>query len=147
MIHKQHTLPTHAKIGDAWVCPHKSFKRVLSRGGAWENVNLGETHRDEVNHEQEQRSERAEPEQREPGSAEVSVGSDQSAQGAGDDGQVSGVSTDGGIGGEENSGVSEPAGHEASDDVSDTGEPLTSTGPIEGGSEGEGVDGNGSPVV
>lgn len=85
MIYTQTTLPTQAKTGDAWVCPHKSFKRVLSRGGAWENVNLGETHRDEVDHEQ---SAQPEAEQRDEGTEVSDVGTDQSASGDGDDGET-----------------------------------------------------------
>lgn len=142
MIHKQSGTPVGAHTGDAWLDPKGSFKRVLSRGGAWENVNLGEKHRDEVDHEQEQR---AEPEQREPGGTEVSSGAGESAPGDGDDGET--VSESSGGRGTENAGVTAPAGHETNDDVSGDGEPLTSTGPIEGGAEGEGVDGNGSPVV
>ncbi len=141
MIFKQVLMPTGAKTGDAWVCPKGTFKRVLSRGGAWENVNLGETHRDEVDHEQEQRGERTEPEQRESDGTEVPVGTGESTSGNGDDGKT--LSESGGDSGPQDSVLSEPAGHESNDDVSKTGEPLTSTGPIEG----EGVDGNGSPVV
>lgn len=120
MIYKQHQTPAHANVGDAWVCPHNSFKRVLSRGGAWENVNLGETHRDEVNHEQEQREPGAEPEQRESDSTEVPGGSGESTSGNGDNGETVPESS-GGLSGSED----------------------TSVDP----SEGEGVDGNGSPVV
>jgi len=97
VIHKQVNVPMNAQVGDAWVSPDESFKRVLSRGGAWENVNLGETHKDEVDHEQQQR---AQAEQRDD-SAEVSSGTSAPAPGDGNDGQVSGVST----GGEEDSGV------------------------------------------
>lgn len=119
MIFKTSHLPTLAKTGDAWVCPHGTFKRVLSRGGAWENVNLGSTHPDEVNH-GEQQQERPKAEQRDD-EPEVPGGTGESTQGDGDDGQVSGVST----GGEENSELTE--------------EPAPP--------EGEGFDGNGSPVV
>ncbi len=137
MKFEQHQMPTGAKPGDAWVCPKGTFKRVLSRGGAWENVNLGETHRDEVDHEQ---SAQPEAEQRDE-SSEVPVGTGESTSGNGDDGET--VSEPSGERGPQDSVLSEPAGHETNDDVSETGEPLTSTGPIEG----EGVDGNGSPVV
>lgn len=117
MIYKQHQTPAHANVGDAWVCPHNSFKRVLSRGGAWENVNLGEKHRDEVEHEQESS---AQPEAvAGDDSAEVPSGTGESAPGNGDDGET----------------VSEPSGERGSED--------TSVDPPEG----EGVDGNGSPVV
>lgn len=120
MIYEQVLMPTGAQVGDAWVCPHKSFKRVLSRGGAWENVNLGETHRDEVNHEQEQREPGAEPEQRESDSTEVPGGTGESTSGNGDDGET----------------VSEPSEH------------AERTGAQVAGVEEEpGIDGNGSPVV
>lgn len=115
MIYKQHHMPQHAMIGSAWLCPNGSFKRVLSRGGAWENVNPGSTHPDERDHDepQQQRTETK------PGddSPEVPVGTGESAPGNGDDGQVPPVQPSG----EENTGVALP--------------------------EGEGVDGNGSPVV
>jgi hypothetical protein len=114
MIYKQSNMPTGAQVGDAWVCPHKSFKRVLSRGGAWENVNLGETHRDEVNHEQ---GAQPEAEQRDE-SSEVPSGAGESAPGDGNDGET----------------LSESSGDGEEDTVLDP-------------PEGEGVDGNGSPVV
>lgn len=115
MIHKQSNMPVHAQTGDAWVCPKGTFKRVLSRGGAWENVNLGEKHRDEVDHEQS-----AQPEA-EPGDdgAEVSSGTGESAPGDGNNGET----------------VPESSGERGSEDT------------VLDPPEGEGVDGNGSPVV
>lgn len=145
-IHTQTDIPTHAQIGDAWT-DGKSFKRVLSRGGAWENVNLGEKHKDEVDH-GEQQEQRAETKQRDgvPGT-ELPEGADSTAQGDGDDGTLPAVREDG----TEDPDVDAPAGHETADDVSPTGEPLTSTGPIEASEQGRqgrgGFDGNGSPVV
>lgn len=145
MIYKQHQTPEHAKVGDAWVCPHKSFKRVLSRGGAWENVNLGSTHSDEVDHEQEQRIEWSEPKQRESIGTKVSSGAGESSQGNGDDGQMPGTPN----GGEENSGVVHtPEAPENPVNNSTEADPETSEGFRRVESfEGEGVDGNGSPVV
>lgn len=128
MIHKQSNMPVHANVGDAWECPHKSFKRVLSRGGAWENVNLGETHRDEVEHEQQSGSEA------EPGvdSPEISVGAGESTSGDGNDGETVSEPS-GGLSGSEDPGVIGPAPTE---------EELQKFV-----QEGSGVDGNGSPVV
>lgn len=84
MIHKQPNMPTSAQPGDAWVHPKGEFKRVLSQGGAWENVNLGSTHPDEVDHEQ-----GAQPEaQLGDDSTEVPSGTGESASGNGDDGQA-----------------------------------------------------------
>lgn len=140
MIYKTIDLPRNASIGDAWVGPRNDFKRVLSRGGAWENVNIGAKHPDEVDHEQ---STQPETEQRND-SSEVPSRPGESAPGDGDDGQT--VSESSGVE-QENPGVIEPAGHEANVDVSPSGEPLTSTGPIEGGVEGEGVDRKDPPVV
>jgi hypothetical protein len=140
MIHKQLNLPTNAQPGDAWVHPKGEFKRVLSRGGAWENVNLGSTHPDEVDHEQVTQPEAQLGDE----SAEVPSGAGESASGNGDDGQA--VSESGRVG-EENTGVNEPAGHETNDDVSGSGEPLTSTGPIEGDSDGGGIDSDPDRVV
>src|SRR5688572_3477572 len=131
MIYKQHHTPENAVIGSVWVCPNGSFKRVLSRGGAWENVNPGSTHPDEKDHDDEQ-SAQPETEQRDTSPEVPDVGSDQSASGDGDDGEA--VSEPGGDG-EEDPDVNKPAGHETNGDVSNTGEPLTSTGPIEDGSE------------
>ncbi len=128
-IHRTIDLPSGAKAGDAWVGPRGDFKRVLSRGGAWENVNPGVKHPDEVDH-GEQQQERPETEQRDD-STEVSGGPSESAPGDGDDGQVSGVST----GGEENSGVTPPP-------------PPNPEGSLGSGlSEDPGIDANGSPVV
>lgn len=117
MIHEQLTTPIGASIGDAWVDPHGSFKRVLSRGGAWENVNPGAKHPDEVDHEQGTQPEAQLGDE----SSEVPSGTGESASGNGDDGQAPESAVDG----EENAG-------------------LTTGGD---GFEGEGVDGNGSPVV
>lgn len=123
MIYKQHHQPQGAVTGSVWLCPHKSFKRVLSRGGAWENVNLGETHPDEKDHDDEQ-SAQPETEQRLE-STEVPLGTGESAPGDGDNGEA----------------VSEPSGQRGPEDqsVGDQPEPVVDRG--------EGFDGNGSPVV
>lgn len=127
MIYKQHHIPPqNAVIGSVWLCPVNSFKRVLSRGGAWENVNLGSKHPDEKDHDDEQ-STQPETKQRNE-SPEVSLGASESASGDGDDGKA----------------VSESSvGRGAEDAV------LMGFGeaPGPGVGEGEGVDGNGSPVV
>lgn len=83
MIHKQPSMPINAQPGDAWVHPKGEFKRVLSRGGAWENVNLGSTHPDEVDHEQVTQPEA----QLGDDGTEVSSRTGESASGNGDDGQ------------------------------------------------------------
>ena len=83
MIHKQERIPVHASIGDVWT-DEKSFKRVLSRGGAWENVNLGARHPDEVSNEQVTQPEA----QLGNDGTEVSGGAGESAPGNGDDGQT-----------------------------------------------------------
>ena len=139
MIHKQATLPAHASTGDVWLDPKGSFKRVLSRGGAWENVNLGSKHPDEVDHEQ---GAQPEAEQRDE-STEVSGGTGESAPGNGDDGET----------------LSEPSGERGPEDTLlegfQTGESGSTSEPssppsqpsTEAPPEGEGVDGNGSPVV
>jgi hypothetical protein len=90
MIYNQLNEPRNASIGDAWT-DGKSFKRVLSRGRSWENVNIGATHPDEVDHDQQER-ERAEAKQRDESAGDVgsAVGADPVSQGNGDDGQVSG---------------------------------------------------------
>lgn len=131
MIYKQHHMPQHAEIGSAWLCPNGSFKRVLSRGGAWENVNPGSTHPDEKDHDDEQ-SAQPEAEQRND-SPEVSVGAGESAPGNGDDGQVPSVPT-----GEEDTGVDLPEADINPDSLEEIEVDIK---------EGEGVDGNGSPVV
>lgn len=101
MIYKQHHMPQHAVIGSAWLCPNGSFKRVLSRGGAWENVNPGSTHPDERDHDDEQ-SAQSKTEQRDK-SSEVPVRAGESTPRDGDDGQVPPVQPSG----EENTGVGE----------------------------------------
>lgn len=40
--------PRNARPGDAWEGP--GFKRVLSKGGSWDNINVGGTHPDELDH-------------------------------------------------------------------------------------------------
>lgn len=137
MIYKQHHLPQNAAIGSVWLCPHNSFKRVLSRGGAWENVNLGSTHPDEKDHDNEQ-STQPETEQRND-SPEVSIGADQSAPGNGDNGETVSESSVG-RGAEDISVKSDSV----SQSTPETG-PAESTVPV--ATEGEGFDGNGSPVV
>lgn len=113
-VFKTKEQPPTANRGDVWT-DGKTFKRVYSRGGAWENVNLGSKHPDEDWPEQETSDEHQESGPETLGEPEqVSVGSGESAPGDGDDGKASG---------------------------SAAGEPQT--GPIEG----EGVDGNGSPVL
>lgn len=87
MIHKQAALPTKAQVGDAWVDPQGTFKRVLSRGGAWENVNLGSKHPDEADHGSEQRSEA----EQQNVSTDISAGTDPVSQGDGDNGEVPGT--------------------------------------------------------
>lgn len=118
MIHEQTHQPRNAKVGDAWT-DGKSFKRVLSRGGAWENVNLGSKHPDEVDHDAAEQ--RPEAEQQQQGAGESSDGSGELPQGDGDNGQVPGGAA--GQGQQES-------------------EPVAPTSPETGG-----VDGNGSPVV
>jgi hypothetical protein len=86
MIHEQTNMPTRATTGDVWLGPKGEFKRVLSRGGAWENVNLGSKHPDEVSHEQDQ-LQRPEAEQRVE-SPEVPAGAGESTPGNGDDGEA-----------------------------------------------------------
>ena len=86
MIYKQHHQPQGAVTGSVWLCPQNSFKRVLSRGGAWENVNIGAKHPDERDHDDEQ-EQRPETEQRNE-SPEVPLGAIESTQGTGDDGQA-----------------------------------------------------------
>lgn len=89
MIYKQHHLPpSNAVMGSVWLCPHNSFKRVLSRGGAWENVNPGSKHPDEKDHDDEP--------QQQPGpealtgddSPEVPLGTGESAPGDGNNGET-----------------------------------------------------------
>lgn len=133
MIYKQHHQPAGAVIGSVWLCPMGSFKRVLSRGGAWENVNLGSKHPDEKDHDDEQ-STQPKTEQRDE-SSEVSGGADQSTSGNGDDGEA--VSEPGGERGPEDPVLEEPVINP------DSLEEIE----IEIPSEGEGVDANGSPVV
>lgn len=154
MIYKQHHQPESAVTGSVWLCPNGSFKRVLSRGGAWENVNLGSTHPDEKDHDDDVRSdegetneqiesERPETEQQLEG-GEVSGGAGESAQGDGDDGQVPDTdefrSEDPGVALEANE---HPEGQEP---VSESLNPE-SLETVEMPKDGEGVDGNGSPVV
>lgn len=132
MIYKQHHIPQNAVIGSVWLCPNESFKRVLSRGGAWENVNPGSKHPDEKDHDDEQ-SAQPETEQRNE-SPEVPVGAGESAPGDGDNGEA--VSEPGGERGTEDSGV-EP----------DTSFDEAGIDPEEIPPEEPGVDGNGSPVL
>lgn len=131
MIYKQDGIPALATRGDAWVCPRGTFKRVLSRGGAWENVNLGSKHPDEVDHDnQEQRAKAQQQDDR----TQVSERPDQTAQGPGDNGQGSGFVPGAGE-------TSRPLSPNDPDfarqrqnqagGVSVDGEPLTSTGSIE----------------
>lgn len=90
MIHNQATEPRNAAVGDAWT-DGKSFKRVLSRGRSWENVNIGATHQDEVDHDQQER-ERAEALKQQQVAGDVGSASGAAAipQGNGNDGQMSG---------------------------------------------------------
>lgn len=113
MIYTQSEIPSNARAGDAWVAPDQSFKRVLSRGHSWENVNIGSKHPDEADHEQ------AKVEQP---PVQVSGGTSAGAQGDGDNGQGA-------------TGTSDEIGQKQPEAVAG--------GPFEG----EGVDGNGSPVV
>lgn len=136
MIYKQHHMPQHAVIGSAWLCPNDSFKRVLSRGGAWENVSPGTTHPDERDHDDEQQqNERTETEQR-VDSTEVPAGAGESAPGDGDDGQVSGGGHVG-EGAEDTSVITETRIVEEIGDGT-----ITLRKPEE-----PGVDANGSPVL
>lgn len=116
-IHKQSFQPRTAQCGDVWT-DGVSFKRVLSRGGAWENVNLGSKHIDEVDHDKQEQRPEAVVQQQGSGVDGGAGGAGAGPQGAGDDGQVS-RSIDGQKG------------------------PGEVTDPVEG----EGVDGDGSPVV
>jgi hypothetical protein len=97
MIYRQTNMPIQATAGDAWT-DGKSFKRVLSRGGAWENVNLGEKHCDEVEHEQ---STQPKAEQRLE-DTEVPSGTGESTPGDGDNRET----------------VSEPSGDSGPEDTS-----------------------------
>jgi hypothetical protein len=137
MIYKQHSMPQGAQTGSAWVCPHGSFKRVLSRGGAWENVTPGTTHPDEVSHEE--KKQRPKAEQR-VDVAEVPSGTGESTQGDGDNGEVSGVP----VAEPEDPGVT----FDSASEPDSTGQSAPSTEAANNdGPQGEGVDGNGSPVV
>jgi hypothetical protein len=100
MIYKQHHQPAGAKTGSAWVCPKGTFKRVLSRGGAWENLNIGSTHHDEVDHAAEE-FQRAEAQQQQH-SPEVPSGAGQLSSRDGNNGEMPG---DGQQQREENSGL------------------------------------------
>ena len=94
MIYKTAKLPVLTpSVGDVWLCPHGSFKRVLSRGGAWENVNLGSKHPDEKDHDYEQSSQ-SKAEQRDE-NTEISSGAGKSSSGNGDDGEMPGGGRDG----------------------------------------------------
>lgn len=108
MIYKQHHLPVGAvTIGSVWLCPHNSFKRVLSRGGAWENVNLGSKHPDEKDHEgveSYEQSTQPETEQR-VDSPEVPSGTGEPTPGNGDNGET--VSEPSGERGPEDTGIGE----------------------------------------
>lgn len=88
-IHKTTQIPSNAKVGDVWT-DETSFKRVLSRGGAWENVNLGATHPDEVKHDDAEQRPEAEQRQQDPRVGGGAVGTTAVSQGDGNDGQVSG---------------------------------------------------------
>lgn len=85
-VFDQATMPESAEVGDVWT-DQVNFKRVFSRGGAWENVNLGSRHPDEpVEETTDERSTGAEA----GGSGtDVPEQPDSAAQGAGDDGQAS----------------------------------------------------------
>lgn len=84
MIYKTKHIPVlRPQIGDVWT-DEKTFKRVYSRGGAWENVNLGSKHPDEADHEQ---SNEPKAEQRHD-STQVSGGAGEPASGDGDDGKT-----------------------------------------------------------
>lgn len=134
MIYKQHHMPQGAKMGSVWLCPNHSFKRVLSRGGAWENVAPGSKHPDEKDHDNEQQQEqRAEAEQPGVEIPEVSAGASESTQGDGDDGEVPSVPSV-----EEDAGVGPPEADINPDSLEEIEIDIK---------EGEGVDGNGSPVV
>lgn len=138
MIYKQHHTPQQAVIGSAWLCPNGSFKRVLSRGGAWENVNPGSIHPDERDHDDEQQQkQRAEAEQSGVEVPEVSAGAGESAPGNGDDGQVPGVPDSE----PENTGVESLPETDINPDSLEEIEIEVET------QEEPGVDGNGSPVL
>ena len=81
--------PAGAAVGDVWT-DDKTYKRVLSRGGAWENVDLGAKHPDEVDDNGGQSGAEAGGQ-----SSQVSDGSDSTAQGDGDDGEDSESSDEG----------------------------------------------------
>lgn len=148
MIHNQQHQPRHAQVGDAWT-DGKSFKRVLSRGGAWENVNLGATHPDEVDHDKQQREreQRVKPEQQGRVGGEVpgGSGSGEPAQGSGDDGKDAAGAGNGGQEGQPVTGEGAASGGDAQ--TSATGSEAGSQSPAPSTAPGEGVDGNGSPVV
>lgn len=141
MIYRTIDLPRNAQIGDAWVGPREDFKRVLSRGGAWENVNLGSKHPDEKDHDDEQ-SKQPEAEQR-VDSPEVSLGTGESPPGDGDDGQMSGS---GHVGeGPEDAGLTELSVGDQPEPIVDRGEGVDGVEPS--ASSLPGVDTNGSEVV
>lgn len=147
MKYIQHHMPQGAKTGSVWECPNKSFKRVLSRGGAWENVQPGTQHPDERDHDDDQAKEPGPQTEQRFEDTEVSGGTGESAPGDGNDGQVSAMQQFG----EENAGVGLPtAEHPAG--TSEAPESLVNPASLETveipkPDAGEGVDANGSPVV
>jgi hypothetical protein len=145
MIHQQTTLPRVAKIGDVWT-DGKTFKRVLSRGSAWENVNLGSKHPDEVlplkHGQQEVDDEQQQATGAEAGRqrAEVPSGAGESAPGNGDDGQALSESSVGA--GPQDAGLIQgntPLGPETAGDPNPDYRPDAAREP--------GIDANGSPVL
>ena len=145
MRYTQHHMPQGAKTGSAWLCPNNSFKRVLSRGGAWENVQPGTKHPDEKDHDDEQvKQEPGAEAQREP--EQVPGGSGEPAPGDGGNGQA--VSESGEQPGTQNAGVAlVTAEHPTTGEEPESVVDPESLEEVEKPAEGEGVDANGSPVV
>lgn len=137
MIHKQFAMPAHAKTGDVWLAPDNSFKRVFSRGHSWENVNIGQTHPDEAkSHEQVKQVQQP--------SVQVPERPSADAQGDGDDGEAPASAVEG----------EQQAPEEVTGLTVDQLPPGAILMRAEDGTlvydtppQGEGVDGNGSPVV
>lgn len=52
MIHNTLGIPSLGATGDRWIDAITGQHRVLSKGGAWENIDSKLTHPDEVSHEE-----------------------------------------------------------------------------------------------
>ena len=123
-IFQQLHMPEQASRGDVWT-DGETFKRVYSRGGAWENCNLGSKHPDEDWPEGDSHVEQESGPETGGHTSEVSLGTSEPASGDGDDGQDPAESGEGQ--------ESAPLIEEDSD--------------VRDDDEGEGIDANGSPVL